>query len=210
MNHANSANAVPAQSSALGLRTSDFGPRTSDFGPQTSVLPRSEPFQNRGAECEAAAEGDEADVGARALVRQDFTQGERQGIAGGVAEATDVIEHALGGDADFLAYRLDDALIGLMGNRDGEIRKLQPGRCAGAFEHDDHLAHGRAEDLLAFHVDMLAAVHERNAEHPGLLAPRGTDRPEQVDGRFPAEAIEQAVGLDNALALYGALLQSRH
>ena len=35
-------------------------------------------------------------------------------------------------------------------------------------------------------------------------------RPEQVDGRFPAEAIEQAVGLDNALALYGAMLQSRH
>lgn len=34
-------------------------------------------------------------------------------------------------------------------------------------------------------------------------------RPEQVDGRFPAEAIEQTVGLDNALALYGVLLEAR-
>ena len=34
-------------------------------------------------------------------------------------------------------------------------------------------------------------------------------RPELVDEQFPAKAIEQVVGLDNALALYGVLLQSR-
>ncbi len=34
-------------------------------------------------------------------------------------------------------------------------------------------------------------------------------RPEQVDGRFPAEAIKLTVGLDNALALYGVLLEAR-
>jgi hypothetical protein len=75
----------------------------------------------------------------------------------------------------------------------------------------DHcLAHLRAAGEIGIWREGLWHLLEELALYFGTLAFFQQEaRPHEVDARFPAEALEATVGLDNALALYGALLESR-
>src|SRR6478752_1222171 len=104
---------------------------------------------------EPGAKGGEADAVAGAQRAVAFGLPQRQGDRGRrcVREVIDVEGDALARQAELIGRRLDDPRVGLMGDEQIEIGRVQPAPVQRGLGCLDHPANGVAVDLSALHPD---------------------------------------------------------